>query len=168
MKKLSKIALVFAFMIISVFSLVACGTPGQKEFTSSAGLKITLTDEFYEKDLASQTMYLESKKVIFVALKEEFTNLSVVLTNPSSATKEQYAKAVQRNNHLSCEIINDQYNGLLYFTYEKSVSGKDFFYFAVIEKGSDAFWLCQFACAVSEKDNYTPTFIEYAKTIQVS
>lgn len=168
MKKLLKSSCLVLAIISMVICFTACGNkPKAKTFTCSAGLSITLTDEFYEKSIVSQTFYLESTDSLFTALKETFTTLELVHNNPSQMTKSEYATLVKNNNNLTVEIVDDTVNDLVYFTYNKNVSGKDFFYLSVVEKGTDAFWLCQFACEQDNESKFTSQFIEWAKTITV-
>lgn len=167
MKKFIKITSLVLAICSVLICCTACGKAKSKTFSSEAGISITLTDKFYEKNIVSQTLYLESTDVIFTALKETFTILESVSSEPSELTKVEYAELVKQNNSLSAETIEDTANNLVYFTYTKLVSGKNFYYFAVVEKGSDAFWLCQFACEQKNESSFTSKFIKWAKTIVV-
>lgn len=151
-------------ILLTLLSVIACG-PKSKEFNSPAGLKITLTTKFYEKEIVGQTLYLESQNAIFCALKESFTDLSV-LNITSENSIEDYAEVVKNTNHLSAELKTDE-NNLTYMDYEKTVTGRNFFYRAYFFKGTDAFWLCQFACLETNKDSETSNFVEWANTIVV-
>lgn len=166
MKKLLKYTSLALAICTALVCLVACGNKS-KTFTCDAGLTITLNDSFYEKDIVSQTFYLESSNVIFIALKEDFTTLSNAGYNTDTLTKSEYLNIVKQNNSLTADIIEDVENDLVYLKYYKNTSGKDFFYLALAEKGSDAFWLCQFACEQKNETEYTNQFIKWAKTIEV-
>lgn len=169
MKKGSKIILSFALIFVTLISFVACSTNAEKTFTCDAGLTIKLTNAFKEKEVVSQTYYLESRNIIFLATKEEYTLLesNSFMNDPSTKTKEDYAELIKTANNITAQVTSDSENDLVYFSYEKSVSGNTYYYFAVIEKGTDAFWLCQFACLSRNKDSMQSKFIEYAKTITV-
>ncbi len=157
--------LLLGLIMLTLFSVVACGSKTkEKEFKSDAGLTITLNTNFYEKSIASQTMYLESKDSIFCALKEEFENLSAVELGAES-TIEEYATQVKENNLITSELKTQ--DSLSYMDYSKTVTGREFFYRAYIFKGTDAFWLCQFACVEAEKDAQIKNFTTWAKTIVV-
>lgn len=54
-------------------------------------------------------------------------------------------------------------DGLVYFTYEKSNNGKDYKYYATVFKGTDAYWLIQFACEVDDFDKFLPDFQKMGK-----
>ena len=127
-----------------------------------AGMSIVLTDAFYEKDLVSQTAYYESSNAIVTALKDEFSTLEAAGIGTDISLSD-YAGIVMEVNGLDSEIREE--DGLTYFTYEKSVSGKDYQYFASVYQAPDAFWLIQFGC---ERDNFEelePDFIKWAGTV---
>ncbi len=168
MKKSIKIMLSMMLVCLSIFTFVACSNNSEKTYTCDAGLSITLNNGFIEKEIVGQTYYLQSTNIIFTATKELFTELdeSGAFTDAKNKTLKNYANLIISLNRLSSQIKED--NDLVYFSYTKSVSGQSYYYFAVMQKGTDAFWLCQFACLSKNKDKYTPKFIDYAKTITVS
>ncbi len=158
MKNFRKILL---FLLISCFTLsvfVGCKQSAKPKTFEKAGMKITLTTDFYEKELLSQTAYYESTNAIVTAVKEELSFF------PSHFTVALYAQAVVANNQInvSVNLLGD----MAYFTYEKTVSGHDFFYYATCHKSSDAFWLIQFACELDDKEDLMPTFEEYVASIE--
>ena len=57
-------------------------------------------------------------------------------------------------------------DGVTYLEYTAESDGDTFKYFAAVFKGSDAFWLVQFACDVEEYDGYKSYFISWAKTVE--
>ena len=101
--------------------------PEEKEF-SKEGATITLTDEFTEKDLVSQTAYYESMDSIVVMLKEEFTLFEEA--GYEDMTLSEYADLVIQANSLSAERKEEE--GLTCFTYEKEQNGKNFEYYATV------------------------------------
>ena len=128
-------------------------------------MSITMPDGFYEKSLASVTVYFESQETIVTALKEDFTTLEAINLGKNSTLKD-YGQAVLANNQKSEEL--KEKDGLTYFTYTTSVSGKNFFYTAVVYKADDSFWLLNFACEDSNKNKYEDTFLKWAKTVSFS
>lgn len=152
--------------VVSMFFFVGCSST--ETYTSDAGISITMEKGFYEKTLVGQTYYLESTDVIFTALKEEFSIFDSYGYSPDTMSLNDYADLVKQVNELSTDTIFDEARNLTYFTYEKTVTGRDFYYLAVVTKGSDAFWLCQFACLREDSANYTNQFLDWATTIQVN
>lgn len=161
-KKFTLLMLGVVSLIIAVFSIAGCGLfdASPKDF-EKAGMKITLTDDFYEKSMLSQTAYYESQKAIVVALKEEFT----MADGLSEWTLDHYTSVTMSGNKLQAETHQRFEKDYMYFSYEKSVSGKDFYYLATTHKSGDAFWLIQFACEQSDKDKYTEQFLTWADSI---
>lgn len=157
------------FCVIAAALLVGCEDvelSNSKEFNEK-GFSITLTEDFVKKDIVSATYYYESMNSIAMALKEEFSNLEVVgLTEDSSI--EDYTKVVLANNKMSEDNLKySDDNKYIYFEYEKEVSGSNMYYLAVVKKGSDAFWLMNFACKADQKADLQDNFHEYASSIKV-
>jgi hypothetical protein len=165
MRKIFNTTIFILMTALIIFNFSACSSQNTKVYECEAGLSITLPDGFIEKDLMMATYYLQSENALFLAIKESFSDLAIVSINGNS-TLTDYAEVVIYQNALDTSIHSEE--SIVYFTYSKNVSGKTFFYFATVEKGSDSFWLCQFACLNSEKDNYQQTFIDWSKTITVS
>lgn len=147
--KMKKICIIMIYFVC-LLGLTGCSEKA-KTFMNDAGIEITLNESFYEKDLISQTLYLESAKMAFIALKEEKSLIEQATgTRFDLYSLFDYTRLVIRNNQLSADIKSD--DDLLYFIYEKEVSGKNFTYQAYTFKGSDAFWLCQFAVETKNYD----------------
>ncbi len=136
-------------------------TVKQKDY-SSHGFNIKMDDGMTEKDLATATATWMSDKAVVTALKEEFSILETIDIDKNSKI-EDYAKAVIKNNKADYEL--KEKDGLNYFEYEQTVSGKDYYYFAAIYKSDDAFWLVNFACDKNNKSEYQDKFVEWAKTV---
>ena len=81
-------------------------------------------------------------------------------------TLNEYAKLVITANSLTATAAEE--DGLVYFTYEKSNNGKDYKYYATVFKGTDAYWLIQFACEVDDFDKFLPDFQKWAKSVKFS
>lgn len=163
MKKIGLAVLVFMVSLV----LVGCSLGGDKQKTySTNGFKVTMDEGFYEKDLISATLYLESNNAIMTALKEKFTDLSAVDLSKDSKL-DDYIELVMTVNKATGEPKKSSDGKYQYFTYEKEVSGKTFYYQATVVKGSDAFWLVNFACLESEKADFQEKFLKWADSIVV-
>lgn len=133
----------------------------QKDY-SSHGFNIKMDDGMTEKDLATATATFMNDKAVVTALKEEFTLLEAIDIDEKSSI-EDYAEAVIKNNKADYEL--KEKDGINYFEYEKTVSGKDYYYYAVVYKSHDAFWLVNFACEKNNKTEYQEKFFEWAKSV---
>ena len=143
--------------LMAILSIAFTGCAREKEF-SKAGMTITLTTDFVENDIVTQTAYYVSQKAIVTALKEDGSALG-------NYTVEQYAKLVCNANNLSDSsvTVKDDYAE---FTYEKELNGKEYFYYARCLKNGTDYWLFQFACETKNSEKYVPTFEKWASTIK--
>lgn len=168
MKNFKKL-LMGLFCGFAAILLVGCEdveVSNSKEFKEE-DFSITLTEDFYKKDIVSATYYYESLDSIAMALKEEFSNLeSVGITEDS--TLEDYTKLVLINNKMTEDKLKySDDKSYVYFEYEKEVSGSDMYYLAVVKKGTDAFWLMNFACKAEQKADLQDNFFDYASSIKI-
>lgn len=167
MKKLLLIILALSTLL----SCVACGgeessEPKETAFTHSSGISITLDESFKETQYESYTVCFESENILILVLKEPFT-----LTDGfEDYTLIKYAGLLREANtkHSPTAISTD--DGLIsfeygYFNKEENITYK---YYTTAFKGGDAFWTVQFACKAEEYDALKSTFIEYAKSVQVT
>lgn len=153
--------------VLSIVTAIAClfgiaGCASAKTF-EKAGMQITLTSKFTEKEYISMTAYYESADAIVTVVKESFTD--VASAGLEINTLDEYTDVVLSNNGLNSSKLTRENQEYIYFTYEKSVSGKDFYYLATTHKSSDAYWLIQFACVKDKKEQFTETFLGYADSI---
>ncbi len=146
-------------VVACVCALAGCGAT-EKTF-EKAGMRITLTSAFYEQEHIAQTATYVSSSAIVVATKESFT----LLAGLEDYTLEDYTDLTISANNLTSDKNYRENKDYIYFTYERVVDGKDFFYLATTHKSPDAFWLIQFACNVSDKESKTETFLKWADTI---
>lgn len=163
MKKITSVFLCL-LMLVGCFALTSC-SESTKTYSKS-GFSITMSDDFVEKELVAYTYYLESTTAIMTALKEDFSTFEAVGVSTDISLKE-YAELIVTANALDSNTEITESDGLTYFTYEKDVSGKSFFYVCYVFKGSNAFWSMNLACETSNKDEFTPKFNEWAKSVTV-
>lgn len=151
--------------LLSLCGLAGCGLfkTGEKEF-EVLDMKITLTGDFYETEYVTQTACFQSRKAIVTALKEGFSEYPGL----GGYTLTQYTSASIDANGLKSEIYQREGKSYMYFTYERSSGGKDFYYLATTHKTGDAFWLIQFGCETKNKDEFTDKFLGWADTVTFS
>lgn len=153
-------------ILLLVVLLTGCSFLKEEEKTYKVnGIKITMANDMIEKDLVSQTAYLEGNEVIFTALKETLTDLNQVGITEESSLKD-YANLILTGNKLDAKLIEDETNNITYFTYEKEISGKNFYYLASVYKTNDAFWLTNIACEKKNEEKYKDKFLKWASTIE--
>ncbi|MBQ2324778.1 MAG: hypothetical protein II377_00870 [Clostridia bacterium] len=163
-----KKALSLLFVLLMVFSLTACGPDEAKSGKAKAytieDMTITLTDSFmHMKALAPNfTDCYGATDVTAIFLKETFASLEAT----GDEDLDVYAEAVRESNTASDMTAVLHEDGVTYLEYTAESDGDTFKYFAAVFKGSDAFWLVQFACDVEEYDGYKSYFISWAKTVE--
>lgn len=148
------------FICLTLTVLAGCFGAKDKEF-SKAGMTITLTSKFTEKELASQTAYYESITALVTVLKEEFS----LAPGFEDYTLTDYTQAVLTQNKFNTTINKPEGKDYYSFSYEKTVNGKDYYYFATTFKGTDAFWPIQFACVKSNKNSMQGDFTKWADSV---
>lgn len=158
MKKiLANIALMIVICTL-VLTTAGCSLsdPEEKSF-SKAGMTITLDDSFVEQDIVTQTAYYVSREAIVTALKEDGSTIA-------DYTVTDYAELVCTVNNLDTGRVATK-DGYAEFSYEKEVSGKDYYYYARCFKNGTDFWLIQFACETKNTEEYTPIFDTWASSV---
>lgn len=131
----------------------------EKEF-SKAGLTITLTEAFVEQDHVQFTSTYASANIVVYVLKEEFSILNTTNIN-------LYKSMIKQNNANKNMSDFEEKNGLLYATFEMEYAASKYNYIVTIFKGSDAFWLVQFACKSDKYEKLKDDIFKYAETIKV-
>ena len=161
MKKRLSFLIIFVFVCTVILSFSGCRAVGsdtkEKVFTKS-GMVITLTSDFEEQEIVTQTALYVSQKAIVTVLKEDGSAI------PDYGIKD-YAELVCRLNKLDDDkvVLKD---GYAEFTYEKEVNGKDFYYYARCIKNGTDFWLIQFACETKNAEAYAETFDHWASSVR--
>ncbi len=156
-------------LVLALLMLVGCFTGCLGESTATYtkdSFSITMDDQFYEKEMLAYTYYLESPDAIMTALKEEFTLFEQIGLSASDISLKDYAELVILANSADTSDVTEE-DGLTYFTYQAEATGKTFYYMCFVYKGTDAFWSVNLACLADAKDDFTPTFMEWAKTVTV-
>lgn len=150
-------------VLLSCLVLVGCQVKAKDKTYTSHGLTITMQEGFVEKEIVAATVYYVSIDAVVMAIKEDFTSLEAIGINSSSSI-DDYADAVLKNNGVDYNIQKE--DGITYFTYEKEVSGKQYFYLSQVTKADDSFWLLNFMCDVKDKSKYEPLFKKWAKSVK--
>lgn len=136
------------------------GEPDPKTFTVQ-DMKITLTEDFQEKEQENYTNYLESKRVGVLILNETFDTFPGF----EDYSIEEYGELVLEANKSDSELKTD--NGLCYFEFDNTGSdGKTLFHYtAYMYKGTDSFWLVQFFTRKDDAAKYTDQITQWAQTV---
>lgn len=159
-----------ALALILLSSCLLCGCSlfeaSPKTF-SKAGMSITLTDRFSEKEYVSFTSVYDSQYVAVFVLKEEFSLLEDAgLSVGRNSTAEAYANLIIQLNNLN--VAPEEKDGFLTYTYQKDVNGDNYTYYAFVFKSEDAFWTFQFTTKTDQFEDQESNILTYAKSISFS
>lgn len=160
---------IIAMLVISILVcfLTSCGVTEEESATttySKNGMSITMDNGFIENEVVSLTYYLQNQNNILTALKESFTDLHAINITADS-TLENYAQAILDTNYIDAIITLSESNKYTWFSYNKSLSGKDYYYLATCHKANDSFWLIQFACETKNTEIYNEKFHTWADSV---
>lgn len=157
MKK--RIAAVALALLIAV-GICGCSGKVKEQAFEDSGLTITLTDAFSKVQYDPYTVCYASQGSSVFALKEDFEAVG-----DESLTLEEYANAAIKANSLDCEVTTE--NGVTYFVFNASLTEGDYTYLAAVYKGTDAYWLVQFACSTEQYEEMKPELLKYAQSVKV-
>lgn len=166
MSKLTKlylsILLIFVFLTFQGCSLTQTGlSPEAKDFTT-AGMNITLTEDFTEQDSITETAAYVSTDEMVAITKNCLEDLVTYGVSPKLSAKEYADLTIKQNDIASFSTEED---GLVSFSYDKTISGKCYRYFATAYKTAEAYWLVSFASEAGDYYQHLDNFKEYAKSI---
>ena len=164
MKKI--IALILCFT--ALLSLCSCKSilEADKEKREGEGFSIEIPDVFKEVDVEGHAAYYVKDNVYVWAIKDDFINLD----GSSEWETKDYANRIYEVNGLKfptpVTVTEGLYN--IEYTVFNEMKNMSFTYLTVRYKGSDAFWMVQFACEDKVYAEYKPHFFEWAKTVKVA
>lgn len=159
------VAAILGFAIGILNSGLLSQDQGEPATFTEKGMTITLTDAFEMTTYDGFDVCYESREAVVFALKESFS-LAEGLENYTLA---EYGGLIIEGNGMTGVELQTA-DGLTWFeySYEDSETDDAYFYYAVIYKTDDAFWMIQFAAEQSQREEYAPLFAEWAKSVSFS
>lgn len=158
----------FVFGFFTYFFVTGMLEEKQVQTYSSSGFTIQLPGDFVEKELLNTTCHYVRNDAMVGAIKEDFETLTTMGIATKDSSLNDYMDVVLKTNKTEVKNVKSSKDGkYLYFSYEETVSGKLNYYTAMVFKGSDAFWLVNFACDSKNKEKYKDVFHDWAGTIVV-
>jgi len=132
---------------------------------SSKGLTLTLTEGFWEANYEPFTVCYDSNNMAVFALEETF-DMFEAAGYSEMPTLEEYAELVAYANEVPASSVFSE-DGLIGFSFSNIVAGEDYTYFAYTYKGSESFWLVQFAVFTEDAAEMQDKVVEFAKSVSV-
>ena len=159
------------FSLVILFCLVLSGcfwktmilpnndTIGEPKTFQKDGITLVLTDKFKEtKSQMGFDAYYTSDFCGVVVLKESFS-LKAGLSNES--IEEYIGDVIKNNGHTNVKAQNR--DGLWF--YESVNNGTKVYSYSF--KGSDAFWIVQYICRISDSEKLEDQIFLWAKSIRI-
>ena len=158
--------------MLLALALLLCGCAGEPAEAAApvpadfaaAGMHLTLTDAFTEKQHVSYTAMYNSEEVAVMVLKEEY-ELFDNTEFSSQTAPEQYAALVWSANQLQGEVPLQEDETLTWFEYDRTVNSTDYRYRAYVYKSNEAFWLFQFAVRAEAFAAQSDSIHDYAASV---
>ena len=166
MKRYRILALLLAFAL--ALPLAACGKSANEKTTryEKDGIAVTMRGGCVESDVDGTVLYLSWDEGAFLANGESFDMFREAGLDPETTTLEDYAEMCIDTAGVDAAPESDEY-GNVCFSYTYDSDGETYFYYDVVKKGSDAFWICNFVCLDAQRGEYEPLFAEWAASIEV-
>ena len=167
--------LLLSILLLTIILMSGCfgGEVKDEKFISVNGYEITLNSTFYESytDIENSDLYLESLNVVVSVVREDFGAVSDAGYNPYVMTTDQYASMLIDTLYDRGILVNyydDNYDeNIEIFDYTYYAEGETFYYYTIVNKGTDAFWTTQFICINDDKIDYLEDIAKWSNTIVI-
>ena len=130
------------------------------------GIRITLNENFYEKEHISYLGYYEASDMIVLINKESVKDLVSYDLLKEDSTTADYAELIIGLYQVDATVHSGA-NGSSHFEYEKEIDGNHFKYYAYAFKGESDFYLVQFAIETKNIQKLESKIDEYVKSIVI-
>ncbi len=156
----------WAMLAVLLLSLSACSSSAAPmTYDTGAGLTITMREGMEPFDAEGITMAVADSRCMMTAVRHDYSTYSDMGADMTAVTEEEYVLLLEELGRLEQEFSYDA-AGNYHTTYTAHVDGEDYFYYGIIHKGSDAFWLVTFTCEAGLSEEYIPLFIEWSRSIE--
>lgn len=155
------VAFIVGFAVGKAINSAKMNSDTKSTVFSYDGMEITLTESFEKRDIEPfNVSYVSNNAAVFV-LKESFD----LLEGFENYTVNEYTDLVVQNNGFDSSYVYSV-DGLPYFAYERETDEGTFTYYGFTYKGTDAFWLIQFAVPSDKVANYENLITNWAKSVK--
>ncbi len=134
--------------------------PADKTFTCQE-LTITLNEQFVQTGAAGYTACYSSGDAAVFVLREGFD----AKEGFGDLTVTEYGEMVLQKNGLSETAELGEYGGLTAFHHVSAVGETQFYYYVVLLKGEDAFWMVQITSLYEGAEKNMPQYQHWAQSI---
>lgn len=152
-----------AGVLISRKLIQAESPPAVAKVFAAEGLEITLTDRFVTVPMDGLTAGYRSEDAVVYVLREDFD----AFEGFGDLSPAGYGTMVLESNGLTDRVsLREEGDSVSFeYLYTQEETGASFYYYCVAYKGSDAFWLVQFAAPAQKQALYEGVFPQWARTV---
>lgn len=156
--------LVLCLSAILLVSLFGCDGISTEKTFSKDGFEITLTGAFKETTMKGYFVCYDSKNAAVFVVKEDFT----LFDNAADMTANGYAELVKTANASYKPSAITMSDGIPFFeyTFENTQENTTYHYYTTFFKGTDAFWMVQFASKDADYTEQKGNFDKWVKTVK--
>ncbi len=156
-------ALIMSFVMCAACSAKSVFSAPEKKFEVE-GMQITLTEEFTQQTVENYTAAFTSRQAVVLVRKERFEDYP----DFREETAEAYAELVHKENETLAPTEITRAEGVTYFEYTHQYEKEEVGHLLAVYKGSDAFWIVQFAAPQESYAMMKPIFLNCAKSVTFS
>lgn len=155
------------FLLVPVLLLGGCARARQPMlYDNGVGLTITMQEGMTYFEADGFAMALTDEECMMSAVRDDYAQYSELGYDLEAMSSEEYAALTAQVNSLEQDFTPDS-NGNLHVSYTNTVDGSDYYYYCVVFKGSDAFWMVTFACLEEYREEYSDLFVQWSGSIIV-
>lgn len=152
---------IFAGVMLSNKLMPSAETPAAAAKVFAAeDLEITLNDQFAPANVAGFTASYGNGEAAVYVLREDFASFE----QGEDLTVADYGAMVLKNNGLT-DVTQLTEEGTFEYRFTQKETGASYYYYCVVRKGADAFWLVQFAVPARVQEQYASQFPQWAQSI---
>ncbi len=142
--------------------LTSCG---KKTEIAVEDMKITLTGDFKEGEMANTTWYYENPEVLAMGIRTKKSDLEKVGIEIGSLT--DYTNSYIKGNRLPVMETPEKKENYICFSYEKTIEQTNYKYLTFVYEGSDTYWIVNFACYKELFDRKEKDFYKWADSVEL-
>jgi len=156
---------IFAGVKLSSRLLDPQETPAAPKVFGSEGMEITLTEDFAPVEAAGFTAGYGSGEAAVYVLREDFG----AFEGFGDLSVAGYGLMVLENNGLAdtAQLKEEGDSASFEYVFTQQGTGASYYYYCTVKKGSDAFWLIQFAIPAQAQERYADVIPQWAQSVQV-
>ncbi len=162
---------VFILSVLAVLLTLVCGGCKAEKapayYDTRTGLTLTMEEGMSPFESDGITAALSGESSMMTAVRHEYELYAELGFDIAPMTVEEYAEFLTQISGSEQEFSYDA-AGNYHVTYTARVDGRNYYYYGIMAKGTDAFWMVTFSCLEDDIDRYSVLFPEWGSSIEVN